>query len=288
MKRVFIVNPVAGKGYALKVGKIIEDVCIEKGIDYKIHYTNKPKEATELTKLYAYGLEPTLIYSVGGDGTLCEVVNGIVNSNAMLGIIPSGSGNDFVKALPTLGEGIHKIDIGKVNDQYFTNIASIGIDAEVASNVFLMKEKGLPRSWLYNASILYTLSKFKSQTITYNDTYKSITLIAICNGRYYGGGFGIAPNALIDDGHFDIYLADAMPKIYIPVLLLKLKKQTHESSPRIHKYNASSISIDSEKQMVCNVDGEIIKDNHFDFEIQKKAVTLYNIDDLKIKKMLRR
>lgn len=288
MRRVFIVNPVAGKGYALKVGKIIEDVCIEKGIDYKIHYTNKPKEATKLTKLYAYGLEPTLIYSVGGDGTLCEVVNGIVNSNAMLGIIPSGSGNDFVKVLPTLGEGIHKIDIGKVNDQYFTNIASIGIDAEVASNVSLMKEKGLPRSWLYNASILYTLSKFKSQTITYNDTSKRITLIAICNGRYYGGGFGIAPNALIDDGQFDIYLADAMPKIYIPGLLLKLKKQTHESSPRIHKYNASSISIDSEKQMVCNVDGEIIKDNHFDFEIQKKAVTLYNIDDLKIKKMLRR
>lgn len=288
MKRVFIVNPVAGKGYALKTGKVIESVCIEKGIDYKIHYTNKPKEATELTKLYAYSLEPTLIYSVGGDGTLCEVVNGIVNSNAMLGIIPSGSGNDFVKALPTLGEGIHKIDIGKVNDLYFTNIASIGIDAEVASNVSLMKEKGLPRSWVYNASILYTLSKFKSQTITYNDISKRITLIAICNGRYYGGGFGIAPNALIDDGQFDIYLADAMPKIYILGLLLKLKKQIHESSPRIHKYNASSISIDSEKQMVCNVDGEIIKDNHFDFEIQKKAVTLYNVDDLKIKKMLRR
>lgn len=288
MKRVFIVNPVAGKGYALKTGKVIESVCIEKGIDYKIHYTNKPNEATELTKLYAYSLEPTLIYSVGGDGTLCEVVNGIVNSNAMLGIIPSGSGNDFVKVLPTLGEGIHKIDIGKVNDLYFTNIASIGIDAEVASNVSLMKEKGLPRSWVYNASILYTLSKFKSQTITYNDISKRITLIAICNGRYYGGGFGIAPNALIDDGQFDIYLADAMPKIYIPGLLLKLKKQIHESSPRIHKYNASSISIDSEKQMVCNVDGEIIKDNHFDFEIQKKAVTLYNVDDLKIKKMLRR
>ena len=288
MKRVFIVNPVAGRGYAEKVAKTIDSICIEKGIDYKIHYTNKPKEATELTKLYAYGLEKTLIYSVGGDGTLLEVVNGIVNSNAMLGVIEAGSGNDFVKSLPSLGEGIHNIDIGRVNNLYFTNIASIGIDAEVASNVSLMKEKGLPSSWLYNASILYTFGKFKSSTLTCNNVTKKITLIAICNGRYYGGGFGIAPNALINDGQFDIYLADAMPKIYIPGLLLKLKKQTHESSPLIHKYNASSISIDSERDVVCNVDGEIIKDNHFDFEIKKDAVTLYNIDDLKIKKLLRK
>ncbi|MGE5456389.1 MAG: diacylglycerol/lipid kinase family protein [Ignavibacteriales bacterium] len=291
MKRVFIVNPVAGKGYALKIGEIIKNICNEQRIDYKIHYTSKPKEATELTKLYAYGLEKTIIYSVGGDGTLCEVVNGIVNSNAMLGIVGAGSGNDFIKAVPILEEGIHSVDVGRVNNQYFINIASIGIDAEVADNISLMKEKGVPRSWLYNASILYTLSKFKSQTVTYNigeSFTKNITLMAICNGRYYGGGFGIAPNALIDDGQFDIYLVDAMPKIYIPGLILKLKNQTHESSPRVHKYTSDHISIDSEEKIVCNVDGEIIKDKHFDFGIQKNGVILYNVDDLKIKKLLRR
>lgn len=292
MKRVFIINPIAGNGCTLKIGKIIESICNEQQIDYQIHYTNKPKDATELTKLYSYNLEPTVIYSVGGDGTLSEVVNGIIGSKAMLGIIPAGSGNDFVRTLPTLNESISKIDIGQVNEHYFINIASIGIDAEIAYNAGKMKNMKMPKSWIYNASILYTLGQYKNKIIDYNinneQATKKITLLAICNGRYYGGGFCIAPNALIDDGAFDVYLVDAIPKIKIPSALLKLKKQLHEQLSVIHKYNSNQLSIDSEEKLVCNVDGEIIYDNHFDFKLLEKEITLYNHDDLKIKQLIRK
>ncbi|MDD2435582.1 MAG: diacylglycerol kinase family lipid kinase [Bacilli bacterium] len=292
MKRVFIVNPTAGNGQALKVGKMIEQICEDQLVNYHLYYTNHPKDATELTKLYCHHQEPTVIYSVGGDGTLSEIVNGIVGSKAMLGIIPAGSGNDFIRTLSDCDKEITKIDVGKVNEHYFINIASIGIDAEIANNVTKFKKLKIPKSWIYNASIIYTLGQYQHKQINYhlNDKQnnKSITLMAICNGRYYGGGFCLAPNALINDGLFDIYLVDAMPKYKIPGALLKLKKQLHEQLPVIHKYNSNHIKVEAEERLICNVDGEIIYDNHFDFKLLDKEITLYQRDDLKIKQLIKK
>ena len=90
-----------------------------------------------------------------------EVLNGIVGSKNLFGILPAGSGNDFHRVLMAMDEISPTIDIGKINDRYFINIACIGIDADVANNVSIMKKTKIPPSQIYNISILYTFFKYK-------------------------------------------------------------------------------------------------------------------------------
>jgi len=98
MSYIFIINPVSGKGKGLSVGKIIDEYCKNKGINYRVVYTDRKRDAEYLAALYK-NVKNNVIYSVGGDGTLNEVVNGMANSESSLGIIPIGSGNDFYRSL---------------------------------------------------------------------------------------------------------------------------------------------------------------------------------------------
>ena len=109
MKHIFIVNPISGKGKTLKTVDRIKKVCEEEHLDYEIHYTEYPQEATKIARKYRF--TKNIIYSVGGDGTLNEVLNGIVGTKNLLGVIPSGSGNDFYKTLSKIDEEYPVIDI---------------------------------------------------------------------------------------------------------------------------------------------------------------------------------
>ena len=116
MKHVFIVNPTAGSGRALKVSNNIKRVCEEENLDYEIIFTNKVGEATKIVKKMKN--EKNIIYSVGGDGTLNEVLNGIMGSKNMLGVLPAGSGNDFYRTLEKIDDEMPLIDVGEVNGKY--------------------------------------------------------------------------------------------------------------------------------------------------------------------------
>ena len=87
-----------------------------------------------------------IVLCVGGDGTVNEVVNGMAYSNSLLHVIPAGSGNDFYKTISKCKEGIMDIDLGKVNDKYFVNSASIGIDSEISNNASLMKKLNITKN----------------------------------------------------------------------------------------------------------------------------------------------
>lgn len=287
MRHIFIVNPISGQGRAFKLVENIHNVCRQDNLDYEVIFTRQPKDATKIVKLYCK--EENIIYSVGGDGTLNEVLNGIVGSKNKLAIIPGGSGNDFYKSIDEISDIEYKIDIGKINRRYFINIVSIGIDADVCDNVNIMKKKHLPTSQIYNASIVYTFMKFKPKFIHFrlnkNDMKDYYTMVTICNGKVYGGGYKIAPNAIINDGLFDIYFVDALSKVQIPKLFLMLKKGTHETSPLVHKRQTSKISFKSNIPMVCNVDGETLYEKKYNIELLKNKVIIYN-DKKFIKRIL--
>ena len=288
MERIFIVNPVAGKGKALNVSKIIEDICKEEEMDYVIHYTKGKEDATEIVKQYTNNLEETIIYSVGGDGTLNEVVNGIANSNKILGIIPAGSGNDFVRSINPTNQKISKIDIGLVNHRYFINYASLGLDAEIAKNAELMKQKHVPTKLIYLASIAYTLSKYKNCQINFNNENKEITILTLCNGRYYGNGIKMAPQAKIDDGLLDVYLIDKLNKLKIMRLLVELLRSNHEKYACVHKFQTDNLEVSSDIPMICGVNGETIIDKEFKFSIIKQGINLITNDHPKIMKLIQK
>lgn len=281
MKKIFIVNPTSGDGKSIKIANEIKKILQENNENFEIYYTSAPREATDIAMSFNDD-EPKIIYSVGGDGTLFEVVNGLAHSNNILGIIPAGTGNDFVKMIDNDDE-ITYVDLCRMNEHYFINIASVGIDAEIAKNKENMVRKYVPKSMRYVASIVDTFFKFDFPTFEGNindkDFSQPITILAICNGKYYGGGFKIAPQAIFNDGMFDVYLVDKLSKVKIPGLIMKLIKGKHEDSKYVHKIQSDKVIIHSDTPINCNLDGEIFSLCDMEFEITNKKIPIYTAND---------
>ena len=282
MKYIFIINTIAGRGKYRTILPNIETACKERKIDYQIRYITEEKNAALIASEYKD--EENIIYIVGGDGTITKALSGIVGTKNKLGIIPAGSGNDTYRAIKVLPDGENKIDLGKINDTYFINVACIGIDAEVGNNVDILRKNKIPTSQLYNASIVYTFCKFKFKNIKIKTKIKEIndkyTIVSICNGGFYGGGFNIAPKSQLTDGLLDIYYVEKMAKIKMIPLILKLKKGKHEGKRKIHKFRTNHIEISLEENITFNVDGEKLTGKNFIIDIIPKSITIYNDNNL--------
>jgi len=283
MNHVFIINPESGKKRGLQIGKTIEAYLKNININYKIYYTEKKSQATEIAKMH--GDLGTIVYSVGGDGTLNEIVNGLVFSDAELSIIPVGSGNDFYKSYKNFSGD--SLDLGLVNDRYFVNVASLGFDAEIADYANDLKDNGIPNKMVYVLSLIKKYFTFNNMKVNVNSMEKELLLLAICNGSYYGGGFNIAPFAKLDDGLFDVYEADNLTKLKTLKLLLKLVKSEHTYDPNVTYYKSNGLRVNSFIPMICNVDGEIIKGRKFNFSLSQDAIKINNKNELEIIKILK-
>ena len=285
MKYIFIVNPESAKGNAMKIIGNIEKVCKQEHIEYEVCYTLAQGDATRLAQ--SYKDEENIIYAVGGDGTLSEVLNGVVGTKNKIGIIPAGSGNDFYRTVKELGKTEIESDVGVVNGKYFLNIACVGIDAEVANNVPLMKKKNIKVKNLYTASILYTFTHFKFKQIHFKSQEKdeigNFTILSICNGRYYGGGYNISPKASLEDNYFDVYYINKLRLPSIINLLLKLKKGKLEQDKRTNHFKTNNITVTSEEPIRFNVDGETIENTKFEIKIIPKAIKIYHNVELESK-----
>ena len=278
MKYIFIVNEGAGKGKSQKILPKIENECQKRKYDYEIRKITKEKSGYDIA--LEYKNQENVIYVVGGDGTLAITLPALVGTKNKLGIIPAGSGNDTYRTVKTMENGDHLIDLGKINNTYFINVACTGIDAEVGNNIEKFRGTIVPTSQLYNVSIIYTFATFKCKKIKIKTSIKNIedayTILSICNGSYYGGGFKIAPKSRLTDGLLDIYYAEKMPKVKMIPLILKLKNGKHEGKRRIHKFRTNHVELELEKEVTFNVDGERLTDKKFIIDVLPKAITLYN------------
>lgn len=280
MKYVFIINPASGK---TDYDKIKENIIKTlENEEYEIYETKAPKEATEIASRFK-NEENTVVYSVGGDGTLNEVVNGIAEGKCKLGIIPTGSGNDFYRSLKEAQTENVRLDLGKVNGRYFINIASVGMDAETCNNANKIKSKIKLHSSYYLA-LIHTFLTFKSKSLKLKidkNVYAGDYIIAaICNGKYYGGGFKIAPVASFDDNQFDIYLVSKAGKLKLIKILLALLKSEHEKYNEVRKYTGKNITITSENNLIVNIDGEITISKNIEIEMIEDALIIYNNNEL--------
>lgn len=289
MRVLFIVNPVAGKGHALKIVPSIKST-MESITDtqYEIVYSKEPWDAEKIARDYAEkGTD--IVFAVGGDGTVNEVANGLVNTNTAMAIIPGGTGNDFIRSLGITGSPCEiiqrtlkgnrkKIDIGLINGRYFVNISSVGFDAEVAIAAQKAKKFFISGSAAYVAgliSVIFTSRpkaiKMKADNIEVSD---SILLVAVANGKYYGGGMKAAPDAVIDDGLFDICFISHIAKIKMFFLFPLFMKGKHKIIREVKFYRASRVTIEAEKPIYINIDGEIIQDTNVTFELIKGGLAI--------------
>ncbi len=269
--KVFIINPVAGRGVANNISKKLEEI---KENDWILEYTKNTTDATKLAKKYKN--KAKIIYSVGGDGTLNEVVNGMIGGSAILGVIPGGSGNDFYKTIKNFNKPL-EIDLGEVNKRYFINVASVGIDAEIAKNANYLKNKHINFKQIYNLSILYTFFRYKMASLSINNAeFKKYTLLTACNGIYYGDGFKISPHSKLNDDILDVYTIKKVNKLKIIRALLKLLKGEHDELDYVKHLKVNSVKVKSKSVIPCNFDGEIFFDKNFEFKVSRHRITVLN------------
>lgn len=279
MKYIFIVNPTSGNRNHRYIINNIHDYMEMNKKNYEFFFTKEVGDATKIASNYI-NEKNIVIYAVGGDGTINEIVNGIAGSKVKLGVIPAGSGNDFYRTLTISKRKNKEIDLGLINDKYFINIASIGIDAEINNNANIFKKLKFPKKTIYDLSIAYTFFKYKYQNIKVEydkqSYYTQNLIIAVCNGKYYGGGYKIAPLASFDDNYFDVYFAEKISKLKIPGLISLLKKGKHEQSSLIRKEKLKEITISSDKDIICNYDGETLKAKKIEFKLIKNSIVIHN------------
>lgn len=279
-----IVNPVASGANIKKIGPEITDFFKQNQTSTSVDYTTKPHEATNLAKAAA-DQDFDAIIAVGGDGTVNEVVNGIVNSKAVLGIIPTGSANDFAKELnlPTsiadacqaiLDANTRKIDVGKVNDRYFINVAGVGLDAQVSekANKTPVRARGLVQYVIALSRVLLN-SHPKEFNLSLDGKARRIKawLISIGNGKQFGGGMKILPTADVSDGLFDICVIKDIKKWAVIYYLPLVIQGKHLKLPDVAVYRAKEVEI-SCLGCLGHADGEIMRGDLFKFVLLPQAL----------------
>lgn len=267
----FILNPTAGKGRARRLKDRIETYQKNQNARFEIVETLHPGHGEQLAR-EACKKGFTHIISVGGDGTLLEVVNGVAGEDVAVGIIPCGTGNDFSRTLglPSDLEGQlqviskgkeRRVDLGKAKGRFFINVFSLGIDALITRETQNIK-RYLPGSIAYIAATIKMLMKFRPVEITLNAGDKNfkgkVMLVAFGNGAFYGGGMRITPGAQLDSGKFQVCVVKALGKFAFLKLFPLVFTGRHVNRKEVLVFEAGHIFVESEDRVFLNADGDVV------------------------------
>jgi diacylglycerol kinase (ATP) len=285
LKLHFIVNPVAGRGRAMRVWQALQKHLVSRAVEFTYSFTQGPGHATELAR-QAVARTCGACVGVGGDGTLHEMLPALMGTETALGCIPAGTGNDFARGLglPRTVErqatmlAVAKrrtIDVPSVNGEPFLNVAGAGFDAVVADTV--------NRSFrALHGPIPYILAIFRT-LVSYHNAPLSIRLddgppnelrcllVAGGNLQYYGGGMKICPMACPGDGSLDFCIAGDLSKIDALCTLPRLLRGTHIYHPKCTYLRARKADIDG-PPLPIQADGQIVGTLPATFTLQPQAL----------------
>lgn len=304
MKHLIIINGASGQYNSDLVNKINDAF---KGLDYEIYKTTAPKSAILYLKEYlTKNNEDTVrVYACGGDGTVNEVVNGIISfKNVELAIYACGTGNDFVKIYggkekfqdfkTLINSKASPIDASKiVSDNlkeplYSINVINFGFDAIVGAMGNYYKENGLPESVAkkgigpYDYALKHDAMKHGrfNDIVVYADKEKlndkQLLLATLAHGQYVGGKFKCAPKSVNNDGLIDVCVIKTMTFLGLGLIIGKYTKGEHLNKKR-RKFvyrQAKEIEMVSPKDFDVCVDGEMIKGNNFKVSVIPHAIKL--------------
>jgi diacylglycerol kinase (ATP) len=265
-----VVNETAGHGKAARQYKKVEAFLKQAQLPYRIYKTNQAGHARTLARQAAQeGIQT--VFAMGGDGLAQEVARGIYGSETAMGILPAGTGNDFVKALGLPQDPVaalkhalactpRKIDVGLINGEVFLNVAGTGFDIQTL--LWAQKFKTLGSGMLpYLLGAICAIVTFKpiELEMRFDDesVHQAVTIVTIANGQFLGGGMHVAPKASVSDGLFDILLVDPIAKPLIPFLLPHFIRGTAEKLAPAHVRRCKRVTL-RRKGQVMDVDGELV------------------------------
>ena len=284
-----IFNPVAHKGKSLQALQTVERILTEKGIPYRVHTTTRAGDGKTLTEA-AIANGATDIIAMGGDGTISEVINGFSNFERVnLGIIPCGTGNDFVvslgvsedpeEALRHILEGTPSyIDFYELPFGRGINVTGAGLDVDVLRRYNAKKKRN---KGTYVRSLLEAVVHHKPYHFTVEMNGKTQThdcfIVAVGNGACFGGGIYMCPEAKIDDGKLDVVIVKDVKKIGIPGAFIKLMSKKILQFKKTIFERAEEIHVTSDKPIIVNVDGEIYENQDFHVKIVHDKLRVYRL-----------
>jgi len=301
MKHLIIFNKASGNKEAKQEleNKINEAF---KGQDYEIHFTTGPKEATSFLKQYFQEnkSEITRVYAIGGDGTVNEVVNGIVGAeNAELAIYASGTGNDFVKVyggkdkfldLDKLINGkTSPVDLSKISgptlpETHSINVINIGFDAMVGAKGHENHQKGVKNPYGFTQAIVPAIMHGRFNKITVyadgNDLNgKKLLMASIAQGKCIGGEYWASPKANNTDGLIDVCAIKPMSLFRLLIQFFGAYHDgKHLDDKRFTKFinyvKAKNVKVIAPKDIDVCIDGEMVKGKEFEIEIVPAAIKL--------------
>lgn len=279
MKHIFVINPTAGKADSRQRIYDMADALRKKhALDVRCILTKKQGHAIELTRQLCKSGEELRFYACGGDGTANEVANGIIGyPNAAMTVIPVGTGNDFLKNFGDMaglfadaenlwGGPQFPIDAIDVNGRIALTIACSGIDARVAKDVHKYSESPLldgKGSYIYALAINFLFKGIASHWTVELDgraTTGDYSLIAVCNGRYYGGGFMPVAEAKMDDGILNTLVVDKVDRVTFLRFVGPYSKGNYAKFPHLaHCSTPKVVHIHStQPDIVTCLDGECV------------------------------
>ena len=266
-----VINPVSGQGKGAQIGTYVAGYLNSRGIKYEIIIGRNGIDQVDLLQRFLdRNTECSGVIAVGGDGLLHLVLQKITPAQVPLAVIPAGTGNDFVRTLgwslddvdaileAVLSKKPASVDLGLVDGEWFAAILSTGFDS-------IVNEKANTMSWpkgrnKYNVAIAIELPRFapRHYEIVLDDRTISTQamLIAVANGRSYGGGMLVCPHAEITDGYFDVMVLHPVSKLEFIKVFPRVFKGTHITHPAVEIVRSKSVKITADA--VAYADGERI------------------------------
>lgn len=267
MRHVAIIcNPVSDSEKTRQVGKDITSVLESRGVSYAFYSTEWPKEWSGVTDAWI----------VGGDGTLNKFINVYPEIDIPIAAFKGGSANDFswmlygdisttVLVHRVLSATARAVDAGDCNGNLFINGAGIGFDGAIVKDLIGKKKQGGKASYLFSVLRHMAYYSEKHCTIDFNDQHieQDCFMISAANGKRYGGGFSVAPNASLDDGFLNVNIVGKISALkrmkYLPVI----EKGAHLDLPFIKHYTSREVEISSSSVLPAHLDGEYLSSDHF-------------------------
>ena len=265
---LLIVNPEAGSRTTMKALPDIERLMRDRKAEYEFHFTKERGHATELVQ--EVGSDFDVIVSVGGDGTINEIVNGMPDLNKPLGILPIGTGNDFARSCSIkmgdlasavdvlLAHDVKKIDVGEVNGRRFINVMGLGFEGR-ANDIGKMLPflHGTPKYIIAIGGTYLTYRRMPLK-IKFDDKVfdEKVFLISIGNGWNVGGGLQLTPKAILDDGLFNVGYLQNITRFRILQVFGKLYDGTIDTVPEFRMYQTRELTIESDQPIPAHIDGE--------------------------------
>jgi YegS/Rv2252/BmrU family lipid kinase len=295
-KTVFLVNPAAENGAAGRLWPELAQRAATLGLRGDALHSERPGQLAELARRSAHD-GARLLVAVGGDGTVNEIANGIAGVDVELAVIPRGTGWDFARTygIPRRLEqavevALHgrtrEVDLGRARyrawdgvgrESLFANIASAGMSGAIAKRANeTSKALGGKASYLWATLAVFARWRNGDVRVRVDDQEHSGRMhdVVVANGRYFGGGMKICPEAEPDDGRFDVLLIGDLTKRDLLLTLPKTYRGTHLPHPKATLLQGASVEVEAPEPLPVELDGEQPGTTPARFEVMPRALRL--------------